>query len=47
MRRSDLEILGHHCDAGHVRDGDQISKSGRDALIRRGLLVRRIWRGAA
>lgn len=40
MKRTDLEILGHHVEAGHVWDGDQISKKGRDDLIRRGLLER-------
>lgn len=35
-----LEVLHHHADYGSVWDGDQISKSHRDDLVRRGFLIR-------
>ena len=40
MKRTDLEILGHHVETEGVWDGNQIDKWHRDDLIKRGYLVR-------
>lgn len=38
MTCCELEIMKHHAIYGRVWSGDQISKSGRDALVARGML---------
>lgn len=40
MKRAELEVLGHHCEAGAVEDGAQINKPVRRRLLARGLLRR-------